>query len=287
MDIQINVEGLGKVQEVLKKLSSTQANTAYSKALNDTGFQVRKQMQTALRGSFDRVTPWVERSPKVFKATPDKLEVIVAPTLSTTNAPGTGGKVGVDPQDVLQAQEFGGKRRDKKSEVVLKRAGILPQGMQTAIPKVPFPGSDDGRGNLRGAFVTQLISYFQAFGEQGYRANMSAGKRSNLLRGGTKKQVAQAAGPRLGRRYFVAYGNARGGARMTRKGEPDARASNLPAGIWAVLGSTGATVKPVLMFTRAANYRPRLSMERIVREANAQDYLDKRLRYRIREVAGV
>ena len=71
--------------EVLKQLhglTGPQAARAYAKALNDTGFQVRREMQAALRSSFDRVTPWVEKSPKVFAATPDKLSVAVAPTIS-------------------------------------------------------------------------------------------------------------------------------------------------------------------------------------------------------------
>lgn len=277
MDITIKLENLGPVADVLKKLSGKQAKEAYAKALNDTGFQVRRQMQAAMRANFDRVTPWIERSPKVFKATADKLSVSIAPTLSTTNAPGTGGKVGVDPQDVLQAQEYGGKRRDKRSESALRRAGILPQGMQTAIPREPFPGSDDGRGNLRGAFLQQLLSYLQAYSEQGYKANATPKRKAGIHKGTAKTQ---------GRRYFVAYGKMRGGSRTTRKGEQDARASNLAPGIWAVTGS-GAVVKPVLMFTRPARYRPRLSMDKIARESGAQEYLDKRVRFRIREAAGI
>ena len=277
IDVNIKIENLAAVASVLKTLSGPQAKQAYAKALNDTGFQVRRQMQAAMRSSFDRVTPWIERSPKVFKATPAKLSVSIAPTLSTTNAPSTGGKSGVDPQDVLQAQEFGGPRRDKRSESALSRAGILPPGMQTAIPREPFPGSDDGRGNLRGAFLQQLLSYMQAYSEQGYKANATAKGKARIQKGTAKTQ---------GRRYFVAYGKMRGGARITRKGENDARASNLAPGIWAATGS-GATVRPVLMFTRPARYRPRLSMDRIARDSGAQEYLDKRVRFRIREAAEV
>lgn len=267
MEVSIKVENLGAVQEVLKRLSGPQAKEAYAKALNDTGFQVRRHMQAALRDSFDRVTPWVERSPKVFKATADKLSVSIAPTTSSTNAPSKGGKAGVDPQDVLQAQEFGGRRRDKRSEAALRRAGILPAGMQTAIPRDPFPGSDDGRGNLRGAFLQQLLSYLQAYSEVGYKANMTQ-KRMRGLHKGTAKQA--------GRRYFVSYGKWR-----------DGRSRHLAPGIWAASGTGGADVRPVLMFVRTPTYRPRLSMERIAQAADVQDYLDRRVRFRIREAAGV
>lgn len=267
MELKLEIRNQKALEDLLGTLSGKQAREAYAKALNDAGFQARREMQRALNSEFDRVTPWIARSPKVFMATPDKLSVSIAPTLSTTNAPSTGGKAGVDPQDVLQAQEFGGRRRDKRSESVLRRAGILPAGMQTAIPSEPFPGSDDGRGNLRGAFLQQLLSYLQAYSEQGFKANATAKRKAGIHRGTAKV---------MGRRYFVAYGKWRGG-----------RAGNLAPGVWASTGTTGAVVKPVLMFVRPGTYRPRISMEQIANASLSQDYLDKRVRFRIREVAGI
>ena len=286
MKLNVEIRNQKAVQDVLAKLSGPQARVAYAKALNDTGFQVRREMQAALRSSFDRVTPWVEKSPKVFAATPDKLSVAVAPTIST-NAWFRGGKVGVDPQDVLQAQEFGGRRRDKKSEVVLRRSGWLPPGYQTAIPKDPFPGSEDGRGNIKGPFIRSVLSYLQAFEELGHTQNMKKGARERVERGGTKRQLDQQ-GPRMGRKYFIAGGRAavtwdnkkyRSGAGNTKHLQP---------GIWASLGS-GSTrqLRPVLIFVRAPSYQPRISMDKITRQADLQNYLDKRVRFRVREAAGV
>lgn len=202
MRLSAEIRNQKELTDLLGKLAGGELRKAYALALNDTGFMVRGKQVAALNGAFDRVTPFVGRSPKVFKATAEKLSVSIAPTLHTDRSAFVrGGKVGVDPQDVLQAQAEGGRRRDKRSEVILRRAGILPNGMQTSIPKTPYPGSDDGRGNLRGPFLVQLISYLQAFGEQGYRANMTARRKRNLQRG-TAKQV--------GRRYFVSYGRLRG-----------------------------------------------------------------------------
>jgi hypothetical protein len=287
LDVSIRVENLDKVADALARLSGPQARGAYAKALNDAGFQARREMGAALRQNFVSVTPWIERSPKVFPATPDRLSVRVAPTLSTTNAPGRGGKVGVDPQDVLQAQEFGGRRADKKSEAILRRGGWLQPGYQTAIPSSPFPGSDDGRGNIKGSFIRSVLSYLQAFSEQGNYQNMRAAARSRVEKGGSKKQVAQQ-GPRLARKYFVAGGrNAvtwdnkkfRSGAGATKHLQP---------GIWASLGSGAARqLRPVLIFVRAPSYRPRISMDKIVKQADLQNYLDKRVRFRVREAAGV
>lgn len=260
IDVSIKLENLGTVREVLNRLSGPQAKAAYAAALTDTGFEVRREMQKELGRVFDRVTPYILKSTFVDKATPERLRVRIAPENQRMNT-------GVDPQKVLQAQEFGGRRADKRSEIALRRAGILPSGYMTAIPAVPYPGSDDGRGNLRGAFIVQLISYFQASPEQGYSANMTD-KRKRAVHKGSKKTA--------GRRYFVAYGRMR-----------DGRAAHLAAGIWAASGTGGVDVRPVLMFVRAGRYTPRLSMERIAKAADLQPYLDKRLRYRIRQAAGI
>ncbi len=276
MKLSAEIRNQKELTDLLGKLAGGELRKAYALALHDTGFMVRGKQVAALKGAFDRVTPFVGRSPKVFKATPDKLAVSIAPTLHTDRSAFVrGGKVGVDPQDVLQAQEFGGRRRDKRSEVILRRAGILPSGMQTAIPKTPYPGSDDGRGNLRGPFLVQLISYLQAFGEQGYRANMTDKRRARLR---NQQGIGSIAAKKvykttLGRRYFVSYGRV--------------RSQHLPPGIWAASGTHDVDVKPVVMFVRAGTYQPRIDMDRVARDAGVQEYLDKRVRFRVREAAGV
>ena len=125
----------------------------------------------------------------------------------------------------------------------------------------------------------QLISYFQAFGEQGYKANMSAKGYLRVHRG-TKKQT--------GRRYFVTYGKTRGGPRITQKGEQDERTAHLSPGIWAASGTGGALVRPVLLFVRPKRgYQPRFDMDKVAKRADATAYLERRIRYRLREAAGV
>ncbi|MBV7418455.1 hypothetical protein KW830_08295 [Comamonas sp. CMM03] len=279
MQLNTNIIGVDRVRKQLEALSDFQICEASAKALNDAAFQLRRDMQAHMRSTFDRVTPWIERSPKVIMATADKLEVSILPTYRS-DAGTTGGKVGVDPQQVLQAQEYGGRRADKRSEVRLRRAGILPTGYQTAIPSSPFPGSDDGRGNIRGPFLTQLLSYLQTFGDAGYRANMGKAALKRMHeRGGKANSFV---GPVRGRRYIVTYGGMRGGARQTQKGEFDQRMANLAAGIWAVQGTGGVDVRPVLMFVRQGNYRPLLRLQGLRNEAERAEYLGRRLRFHIR-----
>jgi len=272
--LDAKVAGQAEVLRVLHGLSGEQAGRAYAKALNDTGFEIHRAMQAEMRAVFDNPTDYILRSPRVRMAKPDKLSVTIEPAYM-------GGK-GVDPQKILNAQSWGGCRRDKRSEVALRRAGILPNGYQTAIPSDryggPYPGSDDGRGNLKGSFLVQIISYLQAFGEQGYRANMTDKRKRSIHKGGKRAS---------GRRYFVSYGTARGGARMTAKGEADMRAQHLAAGIWAASGTGGVDVRPVVMFIKQGNYKSRLDMDKVAKRADAENYLGKRIRYRIREAAGV
>lgn len=279
MGLAANIVGVDRVQKQLAALSDQQIREASAKALNDAAFQLRRDMQAHMRTTFDRVTPFIERAPRIFMATADKLEATVMPTYRSDEG-STGGKIGVDPQHVLQAQEYGGRRADKRSEVRLRKAGVLPNGYQTAIPATPFPNSDDGRGNLRGPFVTQLLSYLQAFGSDGFRANMGAKRMQGIHeRGGKAKSFI---GPVRGWRYIVTYGGMRGGARQTKKGDFDQRMANLPAGIWAVQGTGGVDVRPVLMFVRAGSYKPMLQLDRLRNDAARAEYLGRRFRFHVR-----
>lgn len=279
MQLNTNIVGVERVAKQLAALNERQINEASAKALNDSAFQLRRDMQAHMRATFDRVTPWIERSPKVIPATPDKLQATVMPTYRSDTGT-TGGKMGVDPQHVLQAQEYGGRRADKKSEVRLRQAGILPVGYQTAIPATPFPNSDDGRGNLRGPFLRQVLSYLQAFGDAGSRGNMGKVAMQRIHNRGGKSNKFM--GPVRGWRYIVSYGNLRGGARQTKNGEFDQRMSNLPAGIWAVQGVGGVDVRPVLMFVRQGTYKPRLRLEQLREDPARVEYLGRRFRYHVR-----
>ncbi len=279
MQITSSIKGLKPVQTLMDRLSRSKVREASVKAVNDAGFEVRRAMQEEMRSVFDRPTDYILRSPMLKRAMVDKPMATIEPEYM-------GGK-GVDPKKILKAQNLGGNRRDKRSEVALRRAGILPKGYQTAIPAEPFPGSEDRYGNLKGGFLVHLLSYFQAFPEKGRGHNINmrdARKKAWHTRGGAGVRKV---GPNIGRRYILAYGKLRGGARWTAKGENDRRASNLAPGIWAVVGSSGADIRPVLMFVRSGNYQERLDMEKVGQRADVENYLSRRIRYRMRQAAGI
>jgi hypothetical protein len=265
MKIILKITGTEKVKAALAKLSGPQIQAAYAKAITDTAYEVRRAMQAEMRAVFDRPSKYIVQDTLLVKpAVPQKLEATVRPTY-------IGGKT-VDPQKVLTAQTQGGSRRDKRSEVLLRRVGLLPGGYQSTIPKNPFPGSIDQNGNIKGSFIVQLISYFQAFGEQGYRANMSD-KRIAKLRnqqGIGSIQVKKVFKTTLGVRYFISFGKLRGN-----------RSSHLEPGIWAASGTNDVNVRPVLIFVKAPNYKSLFDTERVTKRADAQAYLDKRVRRQI------
>jgi hypothetical protein len=268
MQVSIKFEGLEKVKKQLRMLSDRGIKEASAKAVNDTAYQVKRAMVSQMDRVFDRVTPYVRKSVWITQAKPDSLTATIEPTYY-------GGK-GIDPQKILAAQEAGGPRRDKRVESALRQIGILPRGMQTVMPATPFPGSDDGRGNFRGAFIVQLISYFHGFREQGHYANMKDKRKKKLANVGTSANGYKTINGFI---YFIAKA-------QDMKGVFDhtERTLHLHPGIWAKQGIHGSTVKPVMMFTKSGYYKPRFSMDSVAKAADVDNYLSKRMRYRIRQV---
>lgn len=233
------------MQRLMSKLqlAPERINRAHVAAINDVAFEARADLQDAMREEFDRVTPYMTRSVWVNRATEADPTATVWPRYM-------GGK-GVDPAKILLAQVRGGPRRSKRFEVALQRAGILPPGMAA----VPAGGIDpafiDAYGNVKGSFIVQLLSYLKAFGEQGYRANMTDKRKGSLAkRGKTESGYATINGVQ----YFVSHG----------PGERNGRMQHLAPGIWAKSGIHGSTVRPVFLWSkRMPSYTKTINLQRI------------------------
>ena len=267
-----------RAQRLLQQVPR-QARFAAAQALNGAAFQSRLDWQAQMRAVFDRPTLYVVDSIWVAKrATREDLHAEVGPRYY-------GGK-GVDPEKVLLAEAFAGVRRPKRFEIALRRAGVLPPNM-AAVPATwvtTDPASADGFGGVKGSFIVRLLSYLQAFGEQGYRANMTLANRKKLggqgrwvngrFYGAHTKQGAGAAGAAAyrsgGVAYFVSKG--RGSSVLTRRQAAagrfaDGHDQHLPAGIWQRTGLGGFDVKPVFLFTRMPRYRARLDLQALADRA--------------------
>lgn len=269
MQLSLKVDGLEKVKKQLLMLSDKGIKEAAAKAINDGAFKARAAMQKEMDSVFDRVTPYVRKSVWIEPATPEKLVATILPTYY-------GGK-GIDPQKILDAQEKGGRRSDKRVESALRVAGILPRGYQTVIPKQPLEGTHDGRGNFKGSFITQLISYFQAFREQGYRSNMTKKRKDKIANRGVTAEGYKTIN---GFVYFVSRPPEMRGVHNRSE-----RTLHLTPGIWAKSGVHGSNIQPVMMFTRMGSYTRRFKPERIAKSIDLDNYLSSRMRFRIRQAA--
>ena len=49
----------------------------------------------------------------------------------------------------------------------------------------------------------------------------------------------------------------------------------------------GVDLRPVVMFVRTPSYKPSIDMQDIADKADAQAYLDKRVRFRVYQAAGL
>lgn len=288
MKIDIKIDGIEKVKKELEALSGPQFKSAVATTLNQVAGRYARGIRTEMARVFDRPTPYVLNSVRVDAATSSSLAVTISPSIRPPSA--RGGKIGVDPQKILSAQAWGGARRDKKTEVLLRQHGWLRAGYQTAIPQTPYPGSDDGRGNLRGPFLRSVMSYLQMYHEQGHFQNM---KKGSITRKEDRRAYSVIATRRSGRDingvvFFIAGPQMtlqiEGGERSVMRATGGSRTRHLHPGIWAKTGgSRGVKLQPVLLFVRSGAYQPRLDMDKIARELDVQGLFAKWLRGNIRD----
>lgn len=236
-----------------------QIRFAAARALNDTAWAQRNDMVMAMASAFDRPTPWILRSMWLGKrATAQSLEAWVYPR-------DMGGK-SVDPTNILRPEAFGGERKAKRSELAFRRIGILPAGFAMVPSRALLASSNaDAYGNVKGSFIVQLLSYLQAFGEQGYRANMRPERRRQLAK---VRRSERGFKQITGVEYFVSHGR---GTRVTRA-RVNGQAQQLPAGIWQRSGTHGADVKPVFLFVRQPRYQARVPLLAVFRATGTREF---------------
>lgn len=241
MKVSVEWKGIDAVQARLRGLADKKLKAAAVSALNDAARAGADAAKREMSRVFDKPTPWVLGGVRYVKARADKLE-------SSIDFDHWGNKTGVTVGHVLNAEIYGGQRRHKRHEVALQRAGILPNGLGI----VPGVGADtDAYGNMKGGQIVQILAYFRAFGEQGYRANMDSRGRAKLARG-TKKSV-------YGLAYFVLY----------------RRHGKLLPGIYKrTKTGFGYAVKPVMIFVRLPSYRKRFDFYGVAERA-ARDQFDR------------
>lgn len=244
-DLAKGVEALGGRRK--------QYRFALERTIRSGAYRIRSSEQDEMRKVFDRPTPFIVSSVAV-------LDEAKAALRATVFFRYPGGKA-TPPEKVLAAEIAGGPRRSKRAEVALRRVGILQPGYFIVPGRGIADDKIDAYGNVKGSFIVQLLSYFQALSEVGFRANMTERRRQQLAKA---RRSAGGFKTIQGVQYFVSFGRLRSLSMASDK------YSSLAPGIWSRTGIHGVDVKPVLMFVKQPLYARRLDFfgvgERVVRQ---------------------
>lgn len=239
LKVSMKTEGFVTLQAKLKSLVKRNKQAA-AISLNETADQVVAVLRDQMQKDFDRPTSYTLNSLTRTKATTESLSVTVRPREFA-------GK-GTPAKNYLKPEIYGGDRHQKRFEAALQARGVLPRGMYA------YPGSGatkDAYGNMPGSQIVQILSYFQAFGEVGYRANMDAKGRARLAKGSRKRG--------FGFEYFA--------VRKKRGG--------LVPGVWkrTSFGAMGKAVSPILIFGKKPVYTRRYRWYEIARRTAERQWL--------------
>lgn len=209
----------------LSTASQKQVRFATRVALTRTAGLVKAAEEHEIRDVFRNPTPYTQSSVFVRAATSARLEATVMLKDDATKA--------VPASKFLAPQIDGGQRGMKRFERALQAVGAMPAGYRA----VPGGAAKlDSYGNMSRGQIVQILAFFRAFPEMGYKANMTDKGRARLARG-SKRQHGFA--------YFV--------------GRPGDR---LPLGVYQrVSFVSGTALKPVLIFVRSAVYQARFDFQ--------------------------
>jgi len=248
--IRIRIEGLEKQLQRLAG-AARQARFAAVKAINVTAKKVVDAERAEIARVFDRPRPSTRRAVVIKQyASKARVEAIVAVDDYVRKTAGESqfdanvlrqGKDAVPPTKFLAAQMMGGKRVPKRFERALQRIKAMPEGTMAVFAR--RSNALDQYGNLSGAKIVQILSWFQAFPESGYRANMKRKSKDRLMKGKRK-------GLKWGFAYF------RGGP-----------GTGLPDGVWERHYPSGLAgrsfVRPVLIYVRTTSYSVRFRFDEV------------------------
>ena len=199
-------------------------------AATETGQMVKAAELRAVKTVFDRPTKFTLNSLQLQPATKTNPSAIVRfRDFAAKGTPAT---------KYLGPQAYGGTREHKRFEMALIHKGAMLSS-QFAIPTKGAPL--DQFGNVKRSEIVKMLSDAKAFGEQGYQANRTGGKRSRRKASG----------------YFIA---------KTKAGRP--------IGVWQTKQSAfGEGKKAIFKFVSTApRYRVRLHFEDIASATVARNY---------------
>lgn len=227
-----SIDVSGAIRQLTAHAEDGQKQVAFATrvALTRTAAKVKLAEEKEMRDVFRNPTPYTMASLYVRPATSANLTAEV-------KLKDFAGKA-TPASKFLSAQIAGGQRGQKRFERALQSVGAMPPGYRI----VPGAGAKlDSYGNMNRGQIVQILAFFRAFPEAGYKANMTAQGRAKLARGTRARQ---------GFAYFA--------------GRPGNR---LPLGIYQRFGfAAGSAIKPVMIFVRSAIYQPIFDFEYVAEQ---------------------
>lgn len=209
------------VMRELDEIQHKQLPYATMVAINNTAAKAVAAEEREIKDVFNNPTPYTLGA--VARTYANKQNLAARIYLKDFAGKGT-------PASKFLASEIeGGARKMKRFEIALQSVGALPSGFRI----VPGAAAKlDSYGNMDRGQIVQILSFFKAFPEMGYKGNMTDKKRAALARGNKRTGA-------MGYVYFV--------------GRPGDR---LPLGIWQrFTQGHGSLIKPVMIFVPHANYK--------------------------------
>ncbi len=248
MEMKINISGMDGVQAMLESISQRRINAVVATALTRTAVEVKSAELAELNSVIDRPTPYTQNSMYVKSATADNL--VAEMGLKDDLAGGSG----TPATKYLLPQVDGGQRHIKRFEKALQAAGSMPAGTVA----VPVSAAKlDAYGNISRGQINQILSQVGTELTAGYNRTLTKGT-DQASRTKQRNAYGRAGG------QFVAIKVQKG---RLKPGIYLAEARNFGAKLG--LGRTGK-LRPVVMFVRAANYKPRFDFHGVAERVAAE-----------------
>lgn len=238
--ITINVRPNGIDISTDAKRQAAAVPFAVVKALTRTAKHAQQTVRDEMVRVFDRPTPYALNSTYVKPATKDNpVSSVYLKYDASKGTPAT---------KFLSAQIDGGTRSHKRFEAALQRIGVLPDGWYVVPGKA---ARLDAYGNWSRGQIVQLLAYFQAYGEQGYRANTTKERRDKLRKGTKRKR---------GIAYFAVL--------------PSRRSSKwLHPGIYLQTRfGFGSSLQPIALFVSASRYSKRFDFYGVIEKESRTQF---------------
>lgn len=241
----------------LGKRAERQVPFAISRALNMTVDYESDWLRNDLRTSIDQPTNYsidmVYPRPNVKRQGPDRpysSKKDLTAQFGITEYRYISKNGANSPSDVLNHLFTGGPAQSTRYEKAFRRIGMLGIN-EEIVPAKNLPELNI-HGNIPASLINQLLAYFQAFSEVGFRANMSDKGRAKL---------ANRTGPKMRGKKKSPYVKINGVVYFYARGD-----DHLHRGIWAKTGTHGIKLRPIMLFVRRPIYRKMINMRRYAQD---------------------